>query len=174
MNATRPDFPVRAGQFLGTPSRRQASFPHAEAVHARLSLSPRPETNYDSLVIRVCRPGTTHCLPRCCFCVPSNDATIRSRRATAQGFLMSVPPPAHALDEVAQKWRALAERRCAHFLELRRSGRWRHYYGEARFLDHLREAIRLSARWAEIAPPSMDEAAALALPVADGRPPTAA
>src|SRR5215475_9789269 len=101
--STRPARISPSGRvsFWGTPSRRQASFPHAEAVHARLSLSPRPETNYDSLVIRVCRPGTTHCLPRCCFCVPSNDATIRSRRATAQGFLMSVPPPAHALDEVA-------------------------------------------------------------------------
>jgi uncharacterized repeat protein (TIGR03809 family) len=83
---------------------------------------------------------------------------------------MSARLPVHALDEVAQKWRALAERRCAHFLELRRSGRWRYYYGEARFLDRLREAIRLSARWAEIAPPPMDEAAAPALPVADGRP----
>jgi len=44
---------------------------------------------------------------------------------------MSARLPAHALEEVAQKWRALAERRCAHFLELRRSGRWRHYYGES-------------------------------------------
>ena len=94
--------------------------------------------------------------------------------ATIHGFPMSARLPAHALDEVAQKWRALAERRCAHFLELRRSGRWRHYYGEAQFLDRLREAIRLSARWAEIAPPPMDEAAAPALPVADGRPRTAA
>jgi hypothetical protein len=92
----------------------------------------------------------------------------------AYGFPMSARLPAHALDEVAQKWRALAERRCAHFLELRRSGRWRHYYGEAQFLDRLREAIRLSARWAEIAPPPMDEAAAPALPVVDGRPRTAA
>jgi hypothetical protein len=32
----------------------------------------------------------------------------------------------------------------------------------------------LSARWAEIAPPPMDEAAAPNLPVADGRPRTAA
>jgi hypothetical protein len=94
--------------------------------------------------------------------------------ATSHGFPMSARLPAHTLDEVAQKWRALAERRCAHFLELRRSGRWRYYYGEAQFLDRLREAIRLSARWAEIAPPPMDEAAAPALPVADGRPRTAA
>jgi uncharacterized repeat protein (TIGR03809 family) len=87
---------------------------------------------------------------------------------------MSARLPAHALEQVAQKWRALAERRCAHFLELRRSGRWRrYYYDEAQFLDRLREAIRLSARWAEIAPPP-DEAAPPALPVTDGRPRTAA
>jgi len=88
---------------------------------------------------------------------------------------MSARLPVHALEEVAQKWRALAERRCAHFLELRRSGRWRlYYYGEPQFLDRLREAIRLSARWAEIAPPPTDEVAPLTLPAADGRPRTAA
>jgi uncharacterized repeat protein (TIGR03809 family) len=85
---------------------------------------------------------------------------------------MSARLPVHTLEEVAQKWRALAERRCSHFLELRRSGRWRYYYGEAQFLDRLREAIRLSARWAEIAPPLMDDAAGPTLPV--GRPRTAA
>ena len=65
---------------------------------------------------------------------------------------MSTRLPGHALDEVAQKWRALAERRCAHFLELYYSGRWKHYYSEERFLYRMREAIRLSERWAEIAP----------------------
>jgi uncharacterized repeat protein (TIGR03809 family) len=56
------------------------------------------------------------------------------------------------LEEVAQKWRALAERRRAHFVELYHSGRWKRYYTEERFLDRLREAIRVSERWAEIAP----------------------
>ena len=65
---------------------------------------------------------------------------------------MSERLPAHALDEVAQKWRGLAERRCAYFLELHRSGRWRHYYSEAQFIERLREAILLSERWVEIAP----------------------
>jgi hypothetical protein len=45
------------------PSRRRPSFSHAEAHRARRSLSPRPETDYHSLVIRVCRSGTTHCPP---------------------------------------------------------------------------------------------------------------
>jgi uncharacterized repeat protein (TIGR03809 family) len=62
--------------------------------------------------------------------------------------------PAHAFEEVAQRWRVLADRRRAHFLELYRSGRWRRYYSEARFLVRMHEAIRLSERWAEIAPPA--------------------
>src|SRR3954466_15229736 len=66
---------------------------------------------------------------------------------------MSERPPAHALEEVAQKWRDLAERRCGYFLELHRSGRWRHYYSEEQFLVRLREAIELSERWVEIARP---------------------
>ncbi len=73
---------------------------------------------------------------------------------------MSARPPAHALDEVAQKWRRLAERRLAHFLELRASARWKHYYDEEEFLERMRETARLSARWAEIAPPTAGEAAA--------------
>jgi uncharacterized repeat protein (TIGR03809 family) len=70
---------------------------------------------------------------------------------------MSARMPAHALDAVAQKWRALAERRRAHFLELYASGRWKHYYTEEQFLHRMREAIRVAQRWAEIAPPR-DEA----------------
>jgi len=73
---------------------------------------------------------------------------------------MSARLPGHALDEVAQKWRLLAERRCAHFFELYDSGRWKHYYGQAQFLYRMREAIRLSERWAEIAPPPADDVAA--------------
>jgi uncharacterized repeat protein (TIGR03809 family) len=59
---------------------------------------------------------------------------------------------APALDQVAQKWRGLAERRRAHFVALFHSGRWKHYYSEQQFLDSLREAVRMSERWAEIAP----------------------
>lgn len=73
---------------------------------------------------------------------------------------MSPRPPARALDEVTQKWRALAERRCANFLELYESGRWKYYYSEDQFLRRLRDAIRLSERWAELAPPPADDAAA--------------
>ena len=57
-----------------------------------------------------------------------------------------------AFEEVAQKWRALAEQRRAHFVELCHSGRWKRYYSEENFLHRMREAIRASERWAEIAP----------------------
>ena len=81
---------------------------------------------------------------------------------------MSERPPAHAFEEVAQKWRALAERRCAHFLELHRSGRWRHYSSEEQFLVRLREAIWLSERWVEIvASPTAALVSEHAHPVAD-------
>jgi uncharacterized repeat protein (TIGR03809 family) len=70
---------------------------------------------------------------------------------------MSARPPAHALDAVAQKWRTLAERRRAHFVELYDSGRWKHYYTEGEWLYRMREAIRQTERWAEIAPRPEDE-----------------
>jgi uncharacterized repeat protein (TIGR03809 family) len=70
---------------------------------------------------------------------------------------MSARHPAQVFDEVAQKWRALADRRRAYFIELYESGRWRHYYSEKQFIERLREAIWLSQRWAEIAPSPADE-----------------
>ncbi len=57
-----------------------------------------------------------------------------------------------ALDDVAQKWRALAERRRAHFVELYHTGRWKRYYSEEQFLLKMREAIKATDRWAQIAP----------------------
>jgi uncharacterized repeat protein (TIGR03809 family) len=86
---------------------------------------------------------------------------------------MSAQLPAHVLEAVAQKWRDLAERRRAHFLELYDTGRWRRYYSETQFLYRLREAIRLSERWIEIAPPTAGEATSDRTQLLD-RPPTAA
>jgi uncharacterized repeat protein (TIGR03809 family) len=70
---------------------------------------------------------------------------------------MSARFSAHALEEVALKWRALAERRRAHFIELYQSGRWKHYFTEEQFLLRMREAVRASERWAEIAPRPEDQ-----------------
>jgi uncharacterized repeat protein (TIGR03809 family) len=57
-----------------------------------------------------------------------------------------------ALNDAAQKWRALAERHRAYFVELYHTGRWKRYYGEEQFLLKMREAMNASDRWAEIAP----------------------
>jgi len=54
-------------------------------------------------------------------------------------------------DNVARKWLALAERRRAHVIDLRESGRWRHYYTPEEFLDVLREAISSRDAWARLA-----------------------
>jgi uncharacterized repeat protein (TIGR03809 family) len=64
------------------------------------------------------------------------------------------------LEAVALKWRALAERRRDHHLDLYKTGRWRHYYTNREFLAELRTAIALAQRWAKIAPrPEEREAA---------------
>ena len=55
-------------------------------------------------------------------------------------------------ERIALKWRSLAERRRDHYLELYRSGRWKHYYSEADFLTEMRKAAALAERWIEIAP----------------------
>ncbi len=71
---------------------------------------------------------------------------------------MSAWKSAHALEEVAQKWRTLAERRHAHFLDLQQSGRWKNFYdSEQQFLDLLRETVRMTERWAAIAPRPADQ-----------------
>ena len=48
-------------------------------------------------------------------------------------------------------------RRRAHLVELYESGRWKSYYSEEQFLHRMREAIRLTERWADIAPRAADE-----------------
>jgi uncharacterized repeat protein (TIGR03809 family) len=63
-------------------------------------------------------------------------------------------------DNVARKWLALAERRTAHVVELRDTGRWRHYYSSDELLEALREAMSTRDEWARIA--RLDEANATA------------
>jgi len=62
-------------------------------------------------------------------------------------------------DSVARRWLALVERRQAHFLELCDTGRWRHYYTQAEFIDEMRKVLRVRAQWAAIAgvPPDDDD-----------------
>jgi hypothetical protein len=63
---------------------------------------------------------------------------------------------------VALKWRDLAERRRAHFIDLYESGRWKHYYTDYEFLEELRQAIAIAQKWARIAPRPGEGAQAVA------------
>jgi len=63
-----------------------------------------------------------------------------------------VLPAARNWERIALKWRAMAEQRRAHFRDLYRSGRWKHYYTDAQFLTEMRQAVAVAERWAKIAP----------------------
>jgi hypothetical protein len=65
---------------------------------------------------------------------------------------MTEPQAARRFAQTAQKWRGLVERRCAHFIELQKTGRWKHIYDEAKFLLLMREAVALAETWSRIAP----------------------
>ena len=55
-------------------------------------------------------------------------------------------------DSLARRWHHLADRRLAHFTELYRSGRWRHYYrSEAQFAERMLDVIKAAKIWAELA-----------------------
>jgi hypothetical protein len=56
-------------------------------------------------------------------------------------------------DSVARKWLALAERRRAHLIELRDSGRWRRYYTKGDLADELLELELACQRFAKVAGP---------------------
>ena len=45
-----------------------------------------------------------------------------------------------------RKLHALAERRCAYFIELHQSGRWRHYYLPSQLAAQMREAVVVAER----------------------------
>lgn len=54
-------------------------------------------------------------------------------------------------DGLARRWLALIERRQQNFLDLCDTGRWRHYYTEAQFLDEMRKVLRVREQWAALA-----------------------
>jgi uncharacterized repeat protein (TIGR03809 family) len=60
-------------------------------------------------------------------------------------------PQSGRYDSIARRWLALVERRQEHFLDLCDTGRWRHYYSEAEFLDEMRKVLHVRDRWAAIA-----------------------
>ena len=60
-------------------------------------------------------------------------------------------PQSGRYDSIARRWLDLIERRQEHFLDLCDSGRWRHYFTEAEFLDEMRKVLRVRDQWAAIA-----------------------
>jgi hypothetical protein len=79
------------------------------------------------------------------------ESIVAVELAQFAGERMSVGGNAAPYGEVARKWRDLADRRRAHFVELYRSGRWTRYYTEEQFLARLREVIGASEAWARLA-----------------------
>lgn len=71
-------------------------------------------------------------------------------------------------DDITRRWHALAERRLAHYEELYRSGRWRHYFRtQENFAQHMLDVIRVAKIWAELAgqqPPSQPDSVKLPPP----------
>jgi hypothetical protein len=68
---------------------------------------------------------------------------------------MSTWHATQALEKAAHKWRGLAERRRAYFVELYSSGRWKHYYAsEEDFLLRMHNVMNDVDRWAEVARPT--------------------
>src|SRR5215472_12577555 len=65
-------------------------------------------------------------------------------------FFMSERQPS-PYDSIARSWLALVERRQRNFIELCNTGRWRHYYTHAQFLDELRKVLHLRNQWARLA-----------------------
>ena len=64
-------------------------------------------------------------------------------------------------DTIARRWLALVERRQEHLIELCDSGRWRHYYTHAEFLEEMRKVLRIRDQWATIAGLPLSDAMAI-------------
>lgn len=63
---------------------------------------------------------------------------------------MTDPTTFRDFGKTAEKWRDLAEQRRAYFAELYRSGRWRLYYEEDKFLARARVVAEVCERWTKI------------------------
>jgi uncharacterized repeat protein (TIGR03809 family) len=69
---------------------------------------------------------------------------------------MSAPLSSRRYDDLAHKWHELAERRRSHFIDLYRTGRWKHYYTEAQFIARMREVFHSAEEWARLASPAAE------------------
>jgi uncharacterized repeat protein (TIGR03809 family) len=62
-------------------------------------------------------------------------------------------------DQIARRWRDLAERRRSHFVELYQSGRWKLYYSEADFAARMQEVVQAAERWEKLASAQLSKVA---------------
>ncbi len=71
---------------------------------------------------------------------------------------MSTELCARRFKSIAQGWSDLADRRREYFVELYKSGRWKHYYDERQFLVRMRDVMKAADTWRTLAgrdaPPS--------------------
>jgi uncharacterized repeat protein (TIGR03809 family) len=66
-----------------------------------------------------------------------------------------------AFDRLARRWCGLAERRLDDFVELYRSGRWKHYYTQEAFALRMLDVIKAAKIWRELAGrPAAEQSAA--------------
>src|SRR5277367_6260708 len=77
----------------------------------------------------------------------------------ASGFINMSERGQGPYDTIARRWLALIERRQENFIELCDTGRWRHYYSKAEFLEEMRKVLGLRDQWAALAglPPQSDD-----------------
>lgn len=66
-----------------------------------------------------------------------------------------------------EKLHALAERRCAHLIELQQTGRWTRYYSRDDFVAKMKDASELALQWRQLSDSGNAIAAAEAI-AADG------
>jgi hypothetical protein len=62
----------------------------------------------------------------------------------ADGIPRCMPP------RLLQKLQALAERRCAHLIELQESGRWVRYYSQEDMVVHIKNAADDAGHWQQL------------------------
>ena len=63
-----------------------------------------------------------------------------------------MPPALPPLDAISKKWFDLAQRRLDYYVELYRSGRYRHYYTDEMLALRMLDVIKAVRQWAELAP----------------------
>jgi hypothetical protein len=59
---------------------------------------------------------------------------------------MALAIPRSMSPAMLRKLHALAEQRCAYFIELHQSGRWRHYYTAEQLTAEMRDAVQIAER----------------------------